>query len=66
MAHNRELSEQPLVFLEAGKLLGMRQLAKVSAGRADGATRDPGGSAGAGVDSRANMSRLLSKIGEVG
>jgi hypothetical protein len=60
MAHNRGLSEQPLVSLEAGKLFGMRQLAKVSAGRADGAA---GGSAGAGVDSHADVSRLLSTIG---
>jgi len=63
MAHNRELSEKPLVSLEAGKLLGMRQVAKVSAGRADGTSRDPAGSTGGAADSRADMSRLLSKIG---
>lgn len=63
MVHNREFSENPLVSLEADKLLGMRQVAKVSARRADGASRDPNGSAGGAVDSRAKASRLLSKIG---
>ena len=64
MAHNRQFSEKPLVSLEAGKLLGMRQVAKVSAGSADGASRDPGGSADGAADSRVKMSRLLSKIGD--
>jgi hypothetical protein len=63
MTHNREFSDKPLVALEAGKLLGMSQLAKVSAGRADGASRDPAGSGGGVADSRAEMSRLFSKIG---
>jgi hypothetical protein len=63
MVRNREFSDKPLVALEAGKLLGMRQVAKVSAGRVDSALRDPGGSAGGA--SRAETSRLLSKIGEV-
>lgn len=63
MAHNRELSGMPLVALEADKLLGMRRAAKVSAARADGVSRDPGGSTGGALDSLAEMSRLLSKIG---
>lgn len=63
MVRNREFSGQPLVALEAGKLLGMRQLAQVSAGRGDGAARYPGGSAGDAAESRADMSRLFSKIG---
>ena len=64
MARNRNLSGKPLVCLEAGKLLGMRQVAKVFAGRADGAARDPAGSAGGAADSREKISRLLSKIGD--
>lgn len=60
---NREFPEQPLVALEAEKLLGLRQLAKVSTRRAIGASRDPAGSADEITDPRAEMSRLFSKIG---
>ena len=62
MANNREFSGKPLVSLEAGKLLGMRQVAEVSTGHADGASRDRAGSTGGAADSRAGTSRLLSKI----
>ena len=60
MANEHELLGKPLVSLEAGKLLGMRQIAKVSAGSSDDASRD--GADGAAV-SRVEMSRTLSKIG---
>ena len=63
MANNRELSEKSLVSLEAEKLLGLRQLARVSARYANGASRDLGGSANGITDPRADMSRLFSKIG---
>jgi len=56
MAHDRELSEQPLVVLDADKLFGMRQIAPVSV------TADSGDRGG--MASRAQTSRLLSKIGE--
>ena len=63
MADDRELSAQPLVALDAGKLLGMRHLAQVSARRAGDKSRDLNKSAGGASESRADMSRLFSKIG---
>ena len=63
MAYRRELLERPLVVLDAEKLLGMRQMAKVAAGRAGAASNDLSGS-GSEVP-RAQMSRLFSKIGTI-
>lgn len=49
MAQNREISGKPLVSLDAGKLLGLRQVVGVSGG--------------ATSDARAKTSQLLSKVG---
>lgn len=57
MAQNREIAGKPLVSLDAGRLLGMRQVAGVSTRVEDEAT-----SAGS-ADAHVEVSRLLSKIG---
>lgn len=53
MALKGDLSEKPLVLLEARELLGMRQIAKVSTRRTEEAL------------CRVETSRMLNKIGEV-
>ena len=63
MAHSRERVEQPLVLLETDKLLGMRQFAKASSPGGEGLKRGLEASAAGAAVSRAETSRLLSKIG---
>jgi len=53
---NREISGKPLVSLDAGRLLGIRQVAGVSA-------RVEGAAASAGAADHGEVSKLLSKIG---
>jgi hypothetical protein len=69
MAHQRKPSKTPLVSLDAGKLLGMRQVAQVSTRVADADRAETSkvlSKIGEQQDaSRADMSKLLSKIGEV-
>lgn len=69
MAQKRKPSKTPLVSLDAGKLLGMRQVAQVStraAGSARAETSKVLSKIGETQDaSRAGVSKLLSKIGEV-
>ena len=61
MAHSREGAEKPLVALESDQLLGMRQLAKVS--NVEGLGRGPDKLSDRAAASRAETSRMLSKIG---
>jgi hypothetical protein len=66
MAHNREVPENRLVALEAGKLFGFRQVANVLSRTADDGSQDDGGPVGCVNVSRTGMSRLLSKNGVEG
>jgi hypothetical protein len=59
MLKKPEFSASPIVSLEAEKLLGLRQVARVSSANADAAH----GSADRSAVSRVALSRLLSKNG---
>lgn len=56
MAHDREVSVQPVVVLEVDKLFGMRQIAQMSTAAAEGGDRRA-------MASPAQAGRLLTKIG---
>jgi hypothetical protein len=63
MEQDRDVSGSPIVALDPGKLLGLRQVSQASGKRADEASRDAQGVAGNGKEVLADASRLLSKVG---